>query len=284
MYKYFLHLLLIFAAALFSCQHERKETQEQFRERQHAILERAQAQPATLPADTATTDAAATGTARPGEVLPQKPATTVGDRVVAVKDGDTIVLLRNGEEVTVRLYGVDSPEKTQDFGQKAKQFTSDLVFNKYVRLIPKNKDRYGRTVGTIILADGRSLNEELVRNGFAWHYKAYSTDKNLANLEADARRYKRGLWQSPEPTPPWDYRKDKRTGGSKTAKATTANAPVPAGSAKRTVYLCNSTGAKVYHFDKSCATLKRCKQDVVAVTEATAIQQYGRHADKLCSK
>lgn len=284
MYKHLCHLLLIFAAALFSCRQDHQETQEQFRKRQQAILERAQEQLATLPADTATTLPAATDTTRPAAAVPEKPSATAGDRVVAIKDGDTIVLLRNGEQVTVRLYGVDTPEKTQDFGQKAKQFTSDLVFNKYVRLIPKNKDRYGRTVGTIILADGRSLNEELVRNGFAWHYKAYSTDKNLANLEADARRYKRGLWQSPDPTPPWDYRKDKRTGGSNTAKATTANAPVPAGAAKRTVYLCSSTGSKVYHYDKNCYTLRRCKQDVVAVTEAEAIRQYGRRADKSCSR
>ncbi|WP_230679915.1 thermonuclease family protein [Pontibacter sp. 172403-2] len=212
------HLFLIYTLLATSCQHDRRDAQEQFRERQQAILERAQEQqPATSPTTAPTANTAPVDTEKSAEVLPEKekPSAMAGDRVVAIKDGDTIVLLRNGEQITVRLYGVDTPEKTQDFGQKAKQFTSDLVFNKYVRLIPKNKDRYGRTVGTILLADGRSLNEELVRNGFAWHYKAYSTDKNLANLEADARRYKRGLWQSPNPTPPWDYRKDKRSGGSK---------------------------------------------------------------------
>jgi len=278
-------LLYLLVLTIFGCEQKTEQAQEQFRKRQQAILERAKEQPATAPARPANTNPAS-DTVSPATELPEneKPSTTAGDRVVAVKDGDTIVLLQNGGQVTVRLYGVDTPEKTQDFGQKAKQFTSDLVFNKYVRLIPKNKDRYGRTVGTIILADGRSLNEELVRNGFAWHYKAYSTDKNLANLEADARRYKRGLWQSPNPTPPWDYRKDKRTGGSSSKQPTTTNASVPAGATKRTVYLCSSTGAKVYHFNKSCATLGRCKQDIIAVTEAAAVRQYGRRADKSCSK
>jgi endonuclease YncB( thermonuclease family) len=36
------------------------------------------------------------------------------------------------------------------------------------------KDRYGRTLGTIILPDGKNVNEEIGRAGFAWHYKKYS--------------------------------------------------------------------------------------------------------------
>ena len=199
---------------------------------------------------------------------------------MAVKDGDTIELLQNGKTVTVRLFGVDTPEKAQDYGQRARQFTSDLVFGKNVRLIAHNTDRYGRTVGTILLPDGRSLNEELVRNGYAWHYKAYSNDKTLANLETDARRFKRGLWQDAHPVAPWDFRKAKRSGN---ATATAAVKPVPAGAAKRTVYLCNSTGSGVYHLSKTCHVLKRCKQDVLTVTEAVAIQDYDRRADKACS-
>ncbi len=202
--------------------------------------------------------------------------------MVAVKDGDTMELLRNGQSVTVRLYGIDSPEKNQDYGQRAKQFASDLAFGKYVRLIVHNTDRFGRTVGTIILPDGRSLNEEMVRNGFAWHYKAYSKDKNLENLEADARRFKRGLWNDPNPTPPWDFRKEKRSSSSSenvTAPATTA---LPAGATKRTVYICDSKGSAVYHVTSTCSVLKRCKAEVLTVTEEKAIREYGRRLDKTC--
>ena len=278
----FLFQLLSISIFGFSCSQDHGQAREQFRQRQQAPLERAAGQPvAGAAANTAATD---TIQLAPAATVAHKPAAAAGDKVVAVKDGDTIVLLQNGEQLTVRLYGVDTPEKTQDYGQKARQFTSDLVFGKVVRLIPKNKDRYGRTVGTIILADGRSLNEELVRNGYAWHYKAYSNDKNLANLEADARRFKRGLWQDPNPTPPWNYRKGKRTGGSSSQVAALANTPVPAGATRRTVYLCNSRGSKVYHYNRNCSSLKRCKQDMLTVTEAVAIRQYGRRADKSCSK
>lgn len=201
--------------------------------------------------------------------------------MVGVKDGDTIELLRNGRKITVRLYGVDTPEKAQAYGQRARQFTAALVFGKHVRLIVHNTDRYGRTVGTVILPDGSSLNEELVRQGYAWHYKAYAQDRNLANAEADARRLKRGLWQDPAPVAPWDFRKEKR---SNRAAHKAAAAPLSAApSSKRTVYLCNSSGAKVYHLDKGCHVLRRCKAEIVTVPETAARNHYNRRADKSCS-
>lgn len=288
--KHLYCLLMVCTLLATACRKDRQDAQEQFRQRQQSILERTRQQQ-TPDADVPDTTGASTPVPAPVAPAPapattsvRKPATAAGDKVVGVKDGDTVVLLQNGQEVTVRLYGVDTPEKTQDYGQRAKQFTSDLVFNKQVRLIPKNKDRYGRMVGTIILADGRSLNEELIREGFAWHYKAYSKDINLANMEADARRYKRGLWQSPNPTPPWEYRKDKRTNGASAKKAAAATAPVPAGAAQRTVYMCSSNNSKVYHYEKNCATLRNCKQKVLAVTEAAAIRGYARRADKSCQR
>ncbi|TPE42895.1 thermonuclease family protein [Pontibacter mangrovi] len=259
----------------FACKQDGKDAQQQFRERQQAILERSGATPAE-PEDKEADQQPAQ------EAQPQKSATVPGDKVVAIKDGDTMVLLRNGQEVTVRLYGIDTPEKNQAYGQKAKQYASDLSYGKKVRLIVHNTDRYGRTVGTIMLPDGRNLNEEMVRNGYAWHYKAYSKDQNLANAEADARRFKRGLWQDPNPVAPWDFRKEKRNGG--TSSTGNPDAPIPAGATKRIVYLCSSSNSAVYHLDSTCYVLKRCKEEVIKTTEAEAIRTYGRRADKTCSK
>lgn len=280
-----LHLLLVLSlCATMSCQQSsREEAQEQFRQRQQAILERNEDLPEPLPSEITEEEATTVEEAAETDgTAPAKPTTTAGDKVIGVKDGDTIELLRNGQSETVRLYGVDTPEKKQAYGERSKQFTSDLVFGKKVRLIAHNKDRYGRTVGTIILPDGRSLNEELVKNGYAWHYAAYSKDKNLANAEADARRFKRGLWQDPNPVAPWDFRKEKRSGNIP-ARASASTAPIPAGATKRIVYLCNSSGSAVYHRTETCHVLKRCKQDILAVTEAAAIREYDRRADKTCS-
>lgn len=67
--------------------------------------------------------------------------------------------------------------------------------------------RYGRTVAEVILPDGRSLNYELVRTGYAWWYvKCAPADQELKRLEAEARAEKRGLWIQPNPTPPWEWR------------------------------------------------------------------------------
>jgi len=49
-------------------------------------------------------------------------------KVVGVSDGDTITILENRTQYKIRLYGLDCPERRQDFGTRAKQFVSDLVF------------------------------------------------------------------------------------------------------------------------------------------------------------
>jgi micrococcal nuclease len=124
-----------------------------------------------------------------------------------VSDGDTIDVLREGRAVRVRLEGIDTPERGQPFGTRAKQFTSDLVFGKTVAVQVKGTDQYGRILGEVILPDGRSLNRELVRNGYAWWYRRYSDDPVLQQLEEEARRERRGLWRDQNPIPPWEFRR-----------------------------------------------------------------------------
>jgi micrococcal nuclease len=129
-------------------------------------------------------------------------------KVVGVSDGDTITILtKDNVQIKVRLEGIDCPEKKQAFGQKAKQFTSDLAFGKFVTFKKTGQDRYGRSLGYIILPDNKNLNKEILKTGFAWHFKKYNKDTELANLEIQARRGKRGLWSDPNPMAPWDFRK-----------------------------------------------------------------------------
>ena len=136
-------------------------------------------------------------------------------RVVRVRDGDSIVVMRGGVGVEIRLDGIDCPELAQAFGRKAKSLTSALVFGKAVRLVGKGKDRYGRELAEVFLPDGRSLNRELVSAGSAWWYRKYSTDRTLEALEQAARKARRGLWAATDPVPPWDFRASnpRRPGG-----------------------------------------------------------------------
>jgi endonuclease YncB( thermonuclease family) len=97
-------------------------------------------------------------------------------KVVSVTDGDTIKVLRDGKQEKIRLYGIDTPEKAQGFGQKAKQLTASLVVGRDVVVQQKDVDRYGRIVG-LVSVDGQSLNELIIQNGYAWVYRQYSVKK-----------------------------------------------------------------------------------------------------------
>lgn len=129
-------------------------------------------------------------------------------KVIAIKDGDTFVILFEGKEQVVRFAHIDCPEKKQPFGKKAKYFVSDICFGKNIKLVHENKyDRYKRLIAEVILEDGTNLNKELVKQGLAWHFKNYSEDYKYAELETEARNNKIGLWKEPNPMPPWEARK-----------------------------------------------------------------------------
>lgn len=125
-------------------------------------------------------------------------------KVVKISDGDTITILQNKEQTKVRLYGIDAPEKKQDYGQKSKQFLASLIAGQVVEVEPKGKDRYKRTIGTIYYK-GQDINAQMVLNGYAWAYVKYS--RIYVDHERLAREKKLGLWQSSNPTPPWQWRK-----------------------------------------------------------------------------
>ena len=130
-------------------------------------------------------------------------------KVTAVIDGDTIGVLHDGQEERIRLSGIDCPEKAQAYGARAKQFTSDKIYGKFVKIVTHDTDRYGRTIADVYLQDGTWLNKALIEAGFAWHYKHYSKDEILSDAEKKAKEARFGLWQDNNPTPPWQFRKNR---------------------------------------------------------------------------
>lgn len=128
-------------------------------------------------------------------------------KVVAVKDGDTVEVMRAGKAVRVRLAEVDAPESRQPYGAQAKKFLSELVFAKTVAVAVTDTDRYGRLVGRLSLEGGVEVNRELVKAGWAWWYKQYSKDASLGRLQDEARAARRGLWADPAPVEPWLFRR-----------------------------------------------------------------------------
>jgi micrococcal nuclease len=133
-------------------------------------------------------------------------------KVIGVKDGDTVVVLdAEKRSHDIRLAGIDAPEKAQPFGNRSKEHLSNLVFGKQVEVQSDKTDKYGRTVGKVLI-NGRDANLEQIRAGFAWHYKEYAKEQSpfdrssYANAEASARNAKSGLWADPKPMPPWEWR------------------------------------------------------------------------------
>jgi endonuclease YncB( thermonuclease family) len=102
---------------------------------------------------------------------------TITGKVVGVSDGDTITVLDAGQrQHKIRLDGIDAPESNQDWGSRAKQSLSDLVFGKTVTVISAKRDRYGRIVGRV-LCDGKSANIEQLY-GVVWCGSIASTRKS----------------------------------------------------------------------------------------------------------
>ncbi|MCP4180799.1 MAG: thermonuclease family protein [bacterium] len=127
--------------------------------------------------------------------------------VTHVFDGDTIKV---NNRYTVRFYGIDTPEKKQEFGPEAKQYLSNLIYGKKVTVKYKNKDQYGRAVGKVF-CNGEFINLEMVKAGYAWYYRQYApNDTYFSAAQFHAEANKLGLWKQKSPVPPWQWRKDSR--------------------------------------------------------------------------
>ena len=144
-------------------------------------------------------------------------ATSFTGQTIDVADGDTITVLnQNNESVKIRLGGVDCPESSQVHGNNAKQFVVSKVSGKRVRIVPDTIDRYGRTVG-IVLINGENLNEQIVAHGHGWVYRKYCAAdycNDWLKLEETARDAQIGLWGDKNPQPPWEWRAEHRNGKS----------------------------------------------------------------------
>jgi micrococcal nuclease len=129
--------------------------------------------------------------------------------VVKVVDGDTIdINIPDGEykHTRIRLWGIDAPEIEEPntppayFGPEAAEFAKKLSYKKNVTIyLDENndtRDKYGRLLAYVKLPDGRFLNEVTLSEGYAYadwrfHHSLYHKYKQL---EAAARRQKKGLW------------------------------------------------------------------------------------------
>ena len=133
--------------------------------------------------------------------------------VKKVIDGDTIILEEeNGQTFKIRLLGIDAPELDQPYGFESSARLASYIVGKTVYVVSSKKDRYQRLLGKIMI-EQKDINYQLVKFGYAWHFKRYSRDQDrsdaqqYADAEIEARQSKLGIWQTLTPIPPWEWRK-----------------------------------------------------------------------------
>ena len=132
-------------------------------------------------------------------------------KVIKVSDGDTYHILVNGhQKIKVRMQGIDAPERSMPFYAVSKKYLNNLIYQKEIKVQKIAEDRYGRTLGFTYLMDGTDVNHAMLKAGLVWHFKRYSKDKILADLEKEARKNRVGLWSDPNPLAPWEFRKKEK--------------------------------------------------------------------------
>ena len=129
-----------------------------------------------------------------------------GDSVLVARDRGLAGMLFGGGTVEVRLFGIDAPELGQSFGFEARSALEGMSRGP-LTLKTRSKDRYGRTVGTLMDSRGRSVNLMMVEAGFAHAFTRFGTIRGVREAERRARAARRGVWVARVPETPWDYRR-----------------------------------------------------------------------------
>ncbi|KAI6691873.1 hypothetical protein NL676_019583 [Syzygium grande] len=129
-----------------------------------------------------------------------------GYRVINVQNEEVLA-----RKYRIRLRGIDAPEGKMPYGKEAKDELAKIVEGKCLRVLVYGEDQYGRSVGDIY-CNGNFVQKLMLKKGMAWHYTAFDQRAELAKWEKNARAKRIGLWASPNPEEPWEWRKNKREG------------------------------------------------------------------------
>lgn len=157
----------------------------------------------------AVVDIQGTNDATGARAAPMPPLPDGAWYVSRVVDGDTLIAARGEETLRVRLIGIDAPESVHPtkevacFGKEASAHLQELAAERVVTLqVDASQgmtDTYGRTLAYVIRDDGVNLNEQMLRDGFAYEYTyhasaPYELRAVFVDAQREARAAGRGLW------------------------------------------------------------------------------------------
>ena len=146
--------------------------------------------------------------AMPGEARADDYDSLKEGTVIRVNDGDTITVRHRLEEIRVRLFGIDAPERGQPGGLEAAEFLKDLVLSETVIIRTLYLDQYERDVAIVAFPHGELLQDILLKAGHAWVYPTFCTIPRCAEwerLENQAREKALGLWAEDGAVAPWAW-------------------------------------------------------------------------------
>lgn len=125
-------------------------------------------------------------------------------------DGDTFEIQPHGSEDTmrVRLYGVDAPERGQEYGGIAQYMMQKNLLNQTVSVRIMQTAHKGREVAMLWLEDGNNVNVNMIKDGLAWSSIQYNDEYALPFLDAEinSKVNRIGLWSRNKPEQPYLYR------------------------------------------------------------------------------
>lgn len=137
-----------------------------------------------------------------------------------IQDGDSFIArLQDGSRLTVRLSGIDAPERSQPHADQSRQNLQRLLEGRDLQIHVAKKDQYGRAVAQVFAqSDAADIDVAIAQleRGLAWFYHYHRKDlpaqsrEVYAKAEETARRARLGLWQSQDAQPPWEFRSSRR--------------------------------------------------------------------------
>uniref|UniRef100_A0ACD5UFD9 Uncharacterized protein n=1 Tax=Avena sativa TaxID=4498 RepID=A0ACD5UFD9_AVESA len=126
-------------------------------------------------------------------------------RIYVTRKGDTNN--RALQYYRIRMRGIDAPEMKMEHGVESRNELVKLIGGKCVKIDVYGTDQYGRHLGDIY-CDGMFIQEELLKGGFAWYFRAGEERPQFARWEREAKEARRGLWSSDNPQKPWEWKRD----------------------------------------------------------------------------
>lgn len=136
---------------------------------------------------------------------------TLNGTVISVIDGDSVMFqTKNQRTFGLRLFGIDAPEKNQEYSAEATQVLEKMLLNQNVEAVCRDEqDRHGRQICTVML-NRQDVGAELLAQGCAWVYpEDYGSSGRYYELQRYAKDYRKGLWAQPQPVAPWLWRHGK---------------------------------------------------------------------------